>query len=601
MKYTLCFILSFCALNMSGQNYSDYLGAGHADGMIVTSSSNSGIGSAQSTVDGVGLDADLFEASRFLFQASFGGTRVEIEELSETLDFEGWLDAQFLLPETSYEETTQEVWDTVLFHRLANGYDPDDVSIHGPNHVIWNYSWWQALQDNEDYLRQKIAYALSQIYVISNESDLRAFALAVGSYYDLLMGNAFGNVEDLLMDVTLSVPMGYYLSHLNNPKEDIEENIHPDQNYAREIMQLFSIGLYELNQDGSRKIDGDGEFIPTYNNDDIVEMANVFTGLGPGGIMDFVTWIDVPYFGLGMYGADKTVPMVMYEDFHETKEKIIFGGDLTIPANQAGMTDIEQTVSYLFNHDNMPPFFSRLLIQRLVKSNPTPGYISRVAAAFIDNGSGVRGDMQAIIKAILLDDEARECAPMQLDFAPRMREPFTKYVHISRPLALDSPMGRYWNSSFNFFNSSKQIPLYSPTVFNFYLPEYHPVGLLSDNGYYAPEFFLHNTSTATGMINQVNNWTLWDNYLYSWEDNYGDVDVPILTDELHGFADEPEKLINELDIRYTHGQLTDETRTIIRTAIEGLPPTYGGDNYEWYMARFALYLLFISPDYNLMR
>jgi len=599
MRITFCFLISLISLHVTAQTYTDYLGAGHSEGITVSSSSEDGNGTAQSTINGVGLDAPLFEASRFIAQASFGASKADIEALAETLDFEGWIDDQVLLPQTNFEATTEEVWDTVLFHRLANGYDPNDVSVNGPRHIEWNYSWWQALMDGDDQLRQKVAYALAQIFVISNESNLRAYGLGVASYYDILMENSFGNVEDLLMDVTLSVPMGFYLSHLNNPKEDLEENIHPDQNYAREIMQLFTIGLYELNQDGSKKTDADGNFIPTYDNNDIVEMANVFTGLGPGGIMDFVTWSDVPYFGLGLYGADKTVPMVMYENFHETKEKVILGGDLVIPANQAGMTDIEQTVNHLFNHDNTPPFLSRLLIQRLVKSNPSPAYISRVADAFIDNGSGVRGDMVAIVKAILLDEEARECAEMQDDLAPRMREPMTKYIHIAKGLALNSPFGRYWNSSINFMNDTKQMTLYAPTVFNFYLPDYHPVGLLANNGYNAPEFFLHNTSTATGYINQVYKWNFSNVYMYSWEDNYGDIDVDLLPDELFEFADEPEKLINEIDIRYTHGQLTDATRTIIRTAVEGLPDSWS--NYVENRIDMALYLLFISPDYNIMR
>jgi len=599
MRIIYCLALTLFTLQLQAQNYTDYLGAGHSLGMTVTSSDESGNGSAINTVSGVGLDAKMFEASRFLSQATFGASKAEIEDLATTLDFETWIDDQFALPQTLFMETTQEVWDTVLFHRLANGYDPDNVTVHGPNHIVWNYSWWQALIDNEDQLRQKMAYALSQIFVISNESSLRTYGLAVGSYYDLLMDGAFGNFEDLLLDVTLSVPMGFYLSHLNNPKEDPDENIHPDQNYAREIMQLFTIGLYELNQDGSRKKDADGNDIPTYDNNDIVEMANVFTGLGPGGVMDFVTWTDTPYFGLGMYGADKTIPMVMYDNHHETKEKIILGGDLILPANQAGMTDIEQTVNFLFNHDNTAPFFSRLLIQRLVKSNPTPGYISRVADAFDNNGSGVRGDMKAILKAILLDEEARECAPMQDDFSARMREPLVKYVHISKALALNSPMGRYWNSSIGFLDKTKQMTLYSPTVFNFYSPDYHPVGLLSDNDYNAPEFFLHNTSTATGYINQVFNWTFWNNYLYSWEDAYGDVDVSLNSEELYEFASEPEKLINEIDIRYTHGQLTDETRAIIRTLVEGVPSSWS--DYLSKRTDGALYLLFISPDYNIVR
>jgi len=592
MKKLLIVLFGF-ALNTSiAQNYTDYIGAGHSDGITVTTSNQSGSGTAQSTIDGTGMQAHLFEASRFLAQATFGSTQAEIEALGADLDFEAWIDAEFTKPQTEYYSKMQEIWAEILAMREAAGEDISD--IFGPYGLHFNYTWMQNTIEGEDYLRQRVAFALSQILVISNESDLRDHAEATTTYYDLLMTHAFGNYEDLLLDVTTSLAMGYYLSHLNNPKEDVDENIHPDQNYAREIMQLFSIGLYELNLDGTRKKDADGNDIPTYDQEDIVEMANVFTGLGPGGIEDYVDWTTVPYFGLGFWGASKTDPMIMYDDHHETKAKVLLK-DVTLPANQAGMTDIEQTVEYLFNHENTAPFISRRLIQRFIKSNPTKEYIARVATVFNDNGSGVRGDMKAIIKAIFLDEEARECAPLQDEFSPRLREPILRYTHIAKALDKDSPFGRYWANGYTFNDQAKQAPLWSPTVFNFYLPDHFPVGLLSGNGYSAPEFKLHNTQTATGYINAVNAWTIWDGLMYSWEGAYGDVGISLLTPDLEALAYEPEKLINELDVRFTHGQLTDETRTIIRDAIT--PITWS----DWEKTRLALYLVFISPDYNIMR
>ncbi len=594
MKKLLLILFGFAIGSVHAQTYTDYIGAGHSDGITVTSSDNSGLGTAQSTIDGAGMQADLFEASRFLSQATFGVKQAEIEALATDLDFEGWIDNEFTKPQTEYYNEMQNIWAEILQMREDAGEDISD--IFGPYAVHFNYTWWQNVMTGDDQLRQRIAFALSQLLVVSNESDIRDHAESSTSYYDLLMTHAFGNYEDLLLDVTLSVTMGYYLSHLDNPKENIEENIHPDQNYAREIMQLFTIGLYELNMDGTRKKDSDGNDIPTYDQDDIVEMANVFTGLGAGGIEDYVTWVDEPYFGLGFWGASKTDPMVMYDDFHETKEKVLLK-DVTLPAGQPGMLDVEQAVNYLFNHDNTGPFVAYRLIQRLVKSNPTPGYVERVATVFNNNGSGVRGDMKSIIKAILLDEEARECAPMQDDFSPRLREPVLRYTHIARTSETDSPFGRYWANGYNYNNSAKQGALWSPSVFNFYLPDHFPVGLLAGNGYAAPEFKLHNTQTATGYINAVNGWVIWNGLMYSWEGDYGDLPVTLITTDLEDLADEPEKMINALDIRYTHGQMTDETRTIIRDAVT---PLVWGD-YQYDRARMALYLLFISPDYNIMR
>lgn len=599
-KAKLILLLSmFCTL-CNAQIYSDYIGAGHSEGITVSSSSDSNEGVAQSTIDGKGMDVNRYDASRFLAQASFGSRIEDIDALAETLDFEGWIDDQIALPPSNYLETVNTVWDTVKAMRIASGVNPDDLPVAGANHIMFNYAWWQTLIDGEDQLRQRVAWALSQIFVISNESDIRGHGIAAGAFLDLMMDNAFGNYQDLLMDVTLSPSMGYYLSHYNNPKEVPEENIHPDQNYAREIMQLFSIGLYELNIDGSRVKDSNGNDIPTYDNDDIAEMANVFTGLGAAGVSHHVTWTDTPYFGLYWGGSDKTIPMTMYDDFHETKEKNIMGGQLILPEGQSGMEDIEQTVEFLANHDNTGPFIAIRLIQRLVKSNPSPEYITRVAEVFNNNGSGVRGDMAAVVKAILLDEEARNCLDLLDDFSPRLREPINRYAHVAKSLELDSPFGRYWNSSIAFLNDTKQIVLYSPTVFNFYAPDYHPVGVLSDNDYYAPEFFLHNTATATAYINRAYSWAFSQNaFLYSWEDDYGDVDVKLVTSELEVFAGDPEKLMQELDLRFTHGQLSDETRNTIRTAVEGLPDTW--EDWEWKRTRLALYLILISPDYNIMR
>jgi len=587
-KTNLLFLL--CALSCHIQLTSQsYFGAGNDLGVIVTSSSEEGEAVAQNTMNGKGMDADLFEASRFLTQAGFSASRAEIEALAETLDFEGWINAQYALPMVTYYDKLDDIWDEIVALRVANGIPMED--INGPYIEVFNYTWSQKVITEEDQLRQKVANALSEIFVVS--ANAGGWARGMASYYDALYGNAFGNFEDVLLEVSLHPMMGNYLSHFDNPKADPVENIHPDENYAREIMQLFSIGLIELNLDGTAKLDANGDEISTYTNEDVKELAKVFTGLGAGGIEPWVDWTTEPSFGMGFYNASKTIPMVMYQDWHETSEKLILGS-YTIPANQDGMTDVEEAVNFLFNHENVGPFLARGLIKRLIKSNPSNAYISRVATAFNDNGSGVRGDMQAVISAILLDEEARDCAPMLEDFSARLRVPITKFTQVARAIDLDSPEGRYWNEGYSFEYATWQLPMFSPDVFNFYSPDYSPIGLLADNGITAPEFEIHNTQIATSYINKVNDWTEYNYFMYSWED--GNPLVLLDRTFLESLADEPEQLLHELDVLFTHGQLTDETRGYIRTAIDGLAI----DNlYE--RVNMALTLLLISADYNIMR
>ncbi len=589
LTFLLCIGISAFA------QYDDYIGAGHSDGITVTSSSDTGDATADKTIDGSGMDADLMEASRFLSQATFGANRQLIEDVNE-IGFSTWIDNQFNEPATYMTPLFESIWNEIYDAYVNGGVPPDEIDGPWTNH--WYYTWWQLNMTNDDLLRQRVAMALSEILVISINSDLRNRFDALGYYYDLLIEGAFGNYEDLLLDVTLSAPMGYYLSHLNNPKEIPEENIHPDENYAREIMQLFSIGLYELNNDGTQVLDGNGDPIPTYNNDDIKELAQVFTGLGPGDINDNVDWTTVPYFGLGFWGTDPTVPMIMYEEWHDTSDKELIGG-LTLPAGQAGMTDITQAVSHLFQHNNVGPFLSKHLIKRLIKSNPTPAYVDRIASVFNDNGNGVRGDLQEVVKAILLDPEARDCAWVLDEESSKLREPIVRYLHLARSIPTDSPLNRYWNNGFDFLNATKQQILTSPTVFNFFPPEHQPVGEIADAGLVAPEFKLHNTATSVGFINRVNSWVVWDGLMYSWEDDdiIGETGVELNTLDLEVLAEEPEELINELDILLTHGQLTDAMRTIIRDAMT--PFEWGNYNYD--RTRMALYLLMISPDYNISK
>jgi len=266
-------------------------------------------------------------------------------------------------------------------------------------------SFWRNALSGEDVLRQRVAFALSQIFVVSQANPDIKVRLASG-YFDVLGRNAFGNFRTLLEEVSLSPAMGIYLSHLGNRKSDLATGRLPDENYAREIMQLFTIGLHELNQDGTVKLDpADGTPMETYGVADIQGLAKVFTGFSWAGpdtsgvrFVDRVVGISDRYY----------LPMQGYPQFHEPGPKSFLGRtiDTTDPKDS-----LKQALDILFNHPNVGPFFGRLMIQRLVTSNPSPAYVGRVAAAFANNGKGVRGDMQAVIRAVLLDPEATNPPP----------------------------------------------------------------------------------------------------------------------------------------------------------------------------------------------
>ena len=545
----------------------------------------------EKTINKVGLEGPLMEASRFLSQATLGADLATIEQVANQ-GIEAWIDDQMTVPQSQTLDRLNEVFAEVIEWYLVNGGNPDEVSTR-PYWTIFNYTWWENHMKNDDLLRQKVALALSEIFVISIESNLSDAGFGLADYYDILLKHSFGNFEDMLREISLHPCMGYYLSHLNNPREIPEENIHSDENYAREIMQLFTIGLYELNQDGSRKTDGQGEWIPTYDQADIKELAKVFTGLGVGGVMEN-EWVDEPYFGLDIYVADMTTPMIMYEEWHQPGTKTLVNG-YVIPAGQTGLKDINDAVHQLFLHPNVGPFIGKQLIQRLVTSNPTPGYISRVAAVFADNGQGERGDMGAVIKAILMDPEARTCSALEEDRFGKLREPFTRYTHFSKAIQMEQYYGRYWNVAYGFYQATNQMPLASRTVFNFFLPDFQPIGAIADNGLVGPEFQIHNSRTSVEYINRVNDWAVWGYVMDDWENDNPSVTYNI--EELLPLARDPEVLINRLDILFTHGMLSDRTRQIIKDAITPLI----SDNYRYNRTRLALYLMMISPDYAIMK
>ena len=339
--------------------------------------------------------AQLNAAAAFLQVTTFGPTVSEIDEVA-TQGTEAWLDSQLAMA-PSYH--------LPIVEQYAQSYG-EDINGQPPRGTYRRFAFWQRAVAAPDQLRQLVAYALSQIFVISDTMDvLGTDTRALASFYDMLLEHSFGNYRELLRAVTLHPAMGVYLSHVNNGRSDPVANTFPDENYAREVMQLFSIGLYELNPDGSRRLDSNGQPIATYDNADIREFAKIFTGLsyGPaaaGGSSFFGNPVPVLY-----------VPMQMFDDFHEPGEKLLLNG-LVVPDGQNGLADIDAAIDNLFNHPNTGPFITRQLIQRLVTSNPSADYVARIAAVFDDNGAGTFGGIcaQLCVRLLPMRKRLRRCA-----------------------------------------------------------------------------------------------------------------------------------------------------------------------------------------------
>ena len=292
-----------------------------------------------------------------------------------------------------------------------------------------------------------------------------------------------------------------------------------------------------------------------------------------------------------------TVPMVMYEDWHQSGEKQIIGGH-TIPAGQSGMQDIHDAIETVFNHPNVGPFIALRLIQHLVKSNPSPNYIERVASAFNDNGQGVRGDMKAVIKAILLDSEARDCEPMRSANNGKLREPILRYTQFARAMDTYSPSGYYWNTGDKFLYATGQHPLDAPSVFNFFQPTFQPNGPIGEAGLVAPEFQLLNSVTGLEYFDQVNQWT-YDERIFKHRES--DINRHVYLDiyNIMDGAKDPEVLINSLDLLLTHGQLSQDSREMLRTVLEN----YEREGIFLWVDRtiLALYFFMVSPDYTIFK
>lgn len=500
------------------------------------------------------------EASRLLAQATMGSSRADIEELQE-LGYEGWLSKQFDTPRAITH------WDWIE----SKGWDSPNVPKG------FEESVWRQLITGEDQLRQRVGMALFELLVIGldgltgNWTDYSAAA-----YLDVLMDNAFGNYRTLLEKVSTNAAMSQYLTFENNRKA--EGGSQPDENYARELMQLFTLGVNELHPDGTVKLSG-GEPIETYTQDDVSGLARVFTGF---------TWDPFMWRPHEETTPERRRrPLVQEASWHETGKKTFLG--VTIPAGTYGFASLEIALDTIFEHSNVPPFVSKQLIQRLVTSNPSPAYVARVASIFANNGSGERGDLRAVVRAILLDPEARDEAAAANSTFGKLREPIMRVTGWARAFGASSQSDEWhlgWEESP--LLGLGQRPGRSPSVFNFFRPGYAPPNTgISERKLVAPEFQITNEITAVTYLNSMET-LIRDGIPFT--DNLKPDYSGILP-----LAGDAQALVDEVNLVIAAGQVSAATLGTIRIAVESIPADSTGDRTN--RVRTAILLVMATPEY----
>ncbi|MBS0557756.1 MAG: DUF1800 domain-containing protein [Proteobacteria bacterium] len=558
-------------------------------------------------------DAD---AARFLTQATFGPTMASIAHL-RAVGYQAWLNEQFAAPASS--EVPYLSW---VANLNCSGGNANCNSVTDDTRLqAWAINAVGAPDPSRgnqvptDALRQRVAWALSQIFVVSNVNGTLAYEpWALGGFYDTLTRDAFGNYRTLLEDVTKHPAMGIFLSSIGNEKADPSHNRHPDENYAREVMQLFSIGLVKLNADGSVVLSA-GQQVPTYSQNTVRGFAAVFTGWiwnNTGCGASTYTCCDAnTYEWCGPSNADDPPwmqPMQPVEAFHDnTSDKQLLDYDnVALPGGMlahggAAQAEMTQALDNIFNHPNVGPFIARRLIQNLVTSNPSPGYIARVAGAFNGQNGGVRGDLRAVVRAILLDPEARYGQWQHADTFGKLREPLLKTTHLWRAMLGVSGNGRIsnlspWPPLEDWFG---QAPLRAPSVFNFFTPDYQPSGEVQALGLRAPEFQILDDSHIVDI----------PNYLYHQVFcRYGDGsrcwidpgDYPLLMNysaDATLAASNPGALLDKYNLLFLSGQMSPFMRQVLLTRMNAA----NGSSMGLDRVQNVLYLIMNSPEYSVQK
>ncbi len=548
-----------------------------------TGPQGSGVDLAKVPPSAYALPSDA-EAARFLNQASFGATESEIAKLRQ-YGYSAILEDQFYMPGASHEAYINQVSAS-----LPAGQSLSD------DHVMQTF--WKQAATGQDQLRRRVAFALSQIFVVSLQDDnIANFRRGLASYMDMLGRNAFGNYRQLLQDVTLHPMMGLYLSHLRNQKEDPARNRVPDQNYAREVMQLFSIGLYQLNPDGTLALVS-GLPVETYDPDDIVGLSRVFTGFSWAG----PDKTNTRFNGGGTQDPNREVlPMQSYPQFHSISVKNFLGATIAANATSDPDGDLTFALDAIANHPNVGPFIGRQLIQRLVTSNPTPAYVGRVAQAFNTGrftsklwsaGTGQRGDLRATIAAILLDPEARSAVPPGDPTFGKTREPILRLAHWMRAFNARSASGNFLlGVTDDPAGSLGQSPMRSPTVFNFYRPGYVPPNTpIATAGLVAPELQIVNEVSVVG----------YSRFMQGAVPNGvgSNTDIrPDYTAEL-ALAHDANLLVDRVSLLLTAGSMSATTRSLIINTVNSVTmPATNQTTARQNRVRLAVFFTLSSPDY----
>ena len=500
------------------------------------------------------------DASRLLTQATFGATESEIQEVLEIGGPAAWIDAQLALEPTFH---------LPMVRRLFPNADGRQAGRY--------QTFWDRALRADDQLRQRFAFALSEIFVISDNSGmLSGHGSMVAAYQDILLTHAFGNYRDLLRAVTLSPAMGVYLSMLDNEKPDPETGQRADENYAREVMQLFTIGLETLNLDGSSRGSA-----PTYEQPDVENLARAFTGWS----WDGPDWRSRPRGTNAEAARLRERPMKAFPEYHDTDEKSFLGS--TLPAGQSPEQDLEAALDIIFNHPNVGPFISKQLIQRLVTSNPSSGYVSRVASIFNDNGEGERGDLAAVLKAILLDSEARDDALSDGAAYGKLREPLLRFSHLWRAFDVSEDITMNRGSK----RLAPQVaPMTAPSVFNFFSPQYQPQGRIKQASLVAPEFQINSESAANAVNDGLMRSLLRDRFYFQF---------PVTLDvsrELQ-LLDTPEALLEHLDLVLLSGSMSESLRSVLLDYMASNADTVEEER----LVRDVIGLVITSPDHAIQR
>lgn len=545
---------------------------------------------ASSTPANLGVQ---IEASRFLLQASFGPTPASIDRVA-ALGLPGWLTEQLAMPYAAdYLPHVQAKYDLGADYRpFGSKFTADWVAER----------FWARAATRSDQLRGRVAFALQQLLTVSfADSDQWFQARAYANYLDTLNKHAFGNYRTLLEEVALSPSMGLYLSHMRNRKEDPATGRLPDENFARELMQLFTIGLHELNLDGTPRLGPDGKPIETYTNNDVMALAKVFTGYSWGFPDHLLTWdyflYGNPDFSVGNGQGIDVQKMKSYPGQGSSAEKRLFAGKpqaVTISAGASAADNLRIALDTLFKHPNVGPFVGRQLIQRLVTGAPSPAYVARVASVFNDNGRGVRGDLAAVVRAVLLDSEARSSTP---DAAfGKVREPVLRVTQWMRAFAAKSSSGAYLMSTE--LENLSQRALYAPSVFNHYRPGHVPPNTaFAARGATQPEFQIVNESTTAAWVNKAEEMV--GKGLGRSGSPYNDVSSEYTTLAGLSAKGDLQAMLDHLNVFLCGGRMSSTLRQAVLDAIGGV----GGSDAASHLnrARVAAFVALASPEFIIQR